>query len=494
MTNVPPATEARADASPGAGALMRQTNNPTEATMWLHELNDARRSSDYSKLSDVQKATIDEQYNNLRDQLNAYHSSPYRNHFAPIDTDSVVSQVNTFGQASAAIKSAVQPIFQRVNELSDGAMSKAQEAVDTAKAAMENARNSVDFDAASRSLNKAHDTVDNLLNAHTSGINANEVTQAKQAWGQAKKLDTLHAAFEHMMNGVTDEETQQGGLQRVMTGNAQHFQDWLTDPGNQKMLDDLVGKDSRTNLKELSLLMSKVTSQRHTAEAAKNISWALSQQPLIHGKGAAGLAGAGLLAGHFLGYGTLGGALAGVEGIRYVMRDAATNPSVGKWLRYAVQNNIRPDVYAPLIARTIAEKFRDVGQLYQPDEEQQQGTGPPPGASSNTMATPNPKGLIEAGNLDIRNRPVIQNADGTHSSEYSISIGDDKGEVLIPTVVNGKFLTPDGKKPPEGSAAEKQMFKRAEDHYRQTGEHLGIFDTPDNADAYSQILHNRGQR
>jgi hypothetical protein len=111
-----------------------------------------------------------------------------------------------------------------------------------------------------------------------------------------------------------------------------------------------------------------------------------------------------------------------------------------------------------------------------------------------TMMTPNPKGLLEPGNLDIRNRPIIQNDDGTHSSEYSISVGDEKGrEVLIPTVVNGKFLTPNGKKPPEGSAAEKQMFRRAEDHYHETGEHLGIFDSPDNADAYAQILHNRPQ-
>ncbi len=73
-----------------------------------------------------------------------------------------------------------------------------------------------------------------------------------------------------------------------------------------------------------------------------------------------------------------------------------------------------------------------------------------------------------------------------------MSFGDDKGrEVLVPTVVNGKFLTPDGKKPPEGSAAEKTMFKRAQQHYEQTGEHLGIFDSPEHADTYAQAVHNR---
>lgn len=109
------------------------------------------------------------------------------------------------------------------------------------------------------------------------------------------------------------------------------------------------------------------------------------------------------------------------------------------------------------------------------------------------MVVPNPKGLVEKGNLPIWDRPTVQNADGTHSSEYSVSFGDDKGrEVLVPTVVNGKFLTPDGVKPPEGSVAEKAMFKSAWDHYLKTGENLGKFDNPADADAYAGALHNRG--
>jgi hypothetical protein len=108
------------------------------------------------------------------------------------------------------------------------------------------------------------------------------------------------------------------------------------------------------------------------------------------------------------------------------------------------------------------------------------------------MAAKNPEGLVEPGNLNIRNRPMIQNEDGTHSSEYSVSFADEQGrEVLVPTVVDGKFLTPDGRKPPENSPEEKAMFRRAWDHYLKTGEHLGKFDTPEHADAYASILHNR---
>jgi hypothetical protein len=113
-------------------------------------------------------------------------------------------------------------------------------------------------------------------------------------------------------------------------------------------------------------------------------------------------------------------------------------------------------------------------------------------ASTNFTVGAKPKGMVEEGNLPIWNRPTVQNEDGTHSSEYSTSFEQDGKEVLVPTVVDGKFLTPDGKKPAEGSAEEKAMFEAARQHYLSTGENLGKFDNPDDADAYANKLHNRG--
>lgn len=123
--------------------------------------------------------------------------------------------------------------------------------------------------------------------------------------------------------------------------------------------------------------------------------------------------------------------------------------------------------------------------------------------ASDTMAIPTPKitGLIAPGNIPIWNRPAVQNADGTHSSEFSTSFTDENPkspyygkEVLAPTIVKGKFLTPDGKKPPEGSPAEKAMLEAARAHYEQTGEQLGVFDSPASADRYADDLHKRGEK
>lgn len=88
---------------------------------------------------------------------------------------------------------------------------------------------------------------------------------------------------------------------------------------------------------------------------------------------------------------------------------------------------------------------------------------------------PETKGLRKPGNIPLNGRPIVPNADGTYSSEKSFSIGTDQGEVLLPLVVNGQELSQED----------------AINHYRKTGEHMGIFDTPDNADAYATATHNR---
>lgn len=78
------------------------------------------------------------------------------------------------------------------------------------------------------------------------------------------------------------------------------------------------------------------------------------------------------------------------------------------------------------------------------------------------------------GNIDLTNRPIVRNADGSISTIRSMSFNEDGKEILVPTIVNGEVVSDD----------------EAIQHYRNTGEYLGKFDTIEQADKYAEQLHS----
>lgn len=95
-------------------------------------------------------------------------------------------------------------------------------------------------------------------------------------------------------------------------------------------------------------------------------------------------------------------------------------------------------------------------------------------------SSPRSSGLLDPGNIDLNNRPVVKNADGSVSTVRSMSFGENGREVLIPTVAaDGSRILSD---------------QEAIDQYRRSGQFLGRFDTPENATAYAQQLHQSQAR
>lgn len=78
------------------------------------------------------------------------------------------------------------------------------------------------------------------------------------------------------------------------------------------------------------------------------------------------------------------------------------------------------------------------------------------------------------GNIDLLNRPVVPNEDGSISTVRSVGVNIDGQEVLLPTVSpEGKILS----------------TREAVDLYKRTGQYLGKFKTPEESNAYAQRLH-----
>jgi hypothetical protein len=82
------------------------------------------------------------------------------------------------------------------------------------------------------------------------------------------------------------------------------------------------------------------------------------------------------------------------------------------------------------------------------------------------------------GNIDLHDRPVVNNEDGSISTVRSMSFSDNGQEILVPTVVNGRLLSSDD------AIAE----------YHKTGKYLGKFKTIKEANNYAERLHKKQQK
>jgi hypothetical protein len=83
---------------------------------------------------------------------------------------------------------------------------------------------------------------------------------------------------------------------------------------------------------------------------------------------------------------------------------------------------------------------------------------------------------MEPGNIDLNARPVVKNADGSVSTVRSIGVEMDGKTYLLPTV------TDDGRIVSDDEAVEL---------FRQTGKHLGIFRTGQDAEIAAKRLHDQ---
>ena len=79
------------------------------------------------------------------------------------------------------------------------------------------------------------------------------------------------------------------------------------------------------------------------------------------------------------------------------------------------------------------------------------------------------------GNIDLENRPKVWNEKGEYETVKTITAEFDGKTVLLPTIINGKEVSK----------------KEAVEHYKKSGEHLGIFKNKELADKYDKQLHER---
>ena len=405
-----------------------------------------------------------------------------------LDVDRVLNTVHDFTGAADRLADVNNAAYDALDKVTGGQFRQVNSEVSRAqKAAWKGGPEQA------QTYKEAQQKMEDLLSS-TQGISRDTLQAVKDSWKASYQLRDMGDIWDRAINGIPG-ASKVSQAQRGVNGNVlmNGLQRAVRDYGRPQ-LEATLGQGRLENLENIARLNQtngkREVFNRGVTEVARYL-------PIYLGA---------KIGEHVAGFpGEIGGVLVGgaVKPAMDAVFDAIkANPKIGQYFTYAIDAGADPKKFGPILATMIQQANTESSRQQQEEEETSPGENEPgdqapsPGSrGTDTMVIANPKGLVEAGNLPIWRRPTVQNADGSHSSEYSVSFADEHGhEVLVPTVVNGKFLTPDGKKPPEGSAEEKAMFRRGWAHYGQTGENLGKFDNPDDADVYAQQLHNRGNR
>jgi hypothetical protein len=349
----------------GGGNLL--IKSPAEAQSWLRQLEEIQASPIHDHLTAAQQAGIEAQRKGLQDQLGLYYSSPYAQRFVAENPWDAMEHVRHFGDAADQIEATAQPVFQTLDKVSNGKFADLRDAAKQAQKVMENPQSLEARDAAAQRFTEATGKIDDLIDRNRNAISPADYVTAKNVWRQSVRLNELHSRIEGMMNDVTADQSERG-LDRVMVRGAKGLKNHLDTNGQQ--LEQLIGKQGIDNLTDLSMAMSQAKSARATTGVLKNV---LMQ---LHGRMTTGGLIGGILA-HVLGADWQTGATVGVAGalatdaIRWVLRDAANDPRIGKAVTYAAEHGVSPKVYAPLIARMISVPY----QQQQEQEPEQQPAG-----------------------------------------------------------------------------------------------------------------------
>ncbi len=254
--------------------------------------------------------------------------------FQPIDVDAESSGVDSYRAAAEKIREHARPIYQRLDQASGGKFAELRQT-------LADAYNDGDY----KTVRETEDAIDSLLESTRNKVDKVDYQAAKKAWRTSKVLDAAHSAVSRAFN-ITDEglANEAGVWRGISGGKLQTGLNRIVERYGRSTLDQVLGKDSLANLYRIADLTQ---SPRNAALYGQVIGDVANDMMGSAAKRSGGIPSSIDFA------------------KRLVLHSAATNPQVGRYIEYAVENKVAPKIFAPLISATINESL---SQKRKPEE------------------------------------------------------------------------------------------------------------------------------
>ena len=104
--------------------------------------------------------------------------------------------ITSFRDAAQAVQSAAQPVFKKLDKISNGEFQIARNEMDKAGKVMRRATSMTDMAEAEKAYSTASSKIDKIFEDAKGAVSADDLQNAKGAWRSMKTLEKLHAKID----------------------------------------------------------------------------------------------------------------------------------------------------------------------------------------------------------------------------------------------------------------------------------------------------------
>jgi hypothetical protein len=252
--------------------------------------------------------------------------------------------IKSFRDAAQAVESAAKPIFQKLDEISNGGFQTAKNELDAANKIARRATSMEDLQGAEKAATTAQAKIDKIFTDSAGKVAPEDLQNARSAWRSKKVLEQLHSKIDQAFDMPQSASDISGATRTLDLSKIQGRLNAAFQKLPQQDLENVLGKEGTKSLFELAKIGGDPARAKTLGEIAQNIGSHLST------------GGAGVLIGGAAGHAIPGGSIA--LGLHFLY----SHPEAGALVAKGVSKGLNPKLIVPAVIHLIDSQRQDQNQ------------------------------------------------------------------------------------------------------------------------------------